>query len=385
MNNQRQSKIALLINMISPARIPLYAGLAASFDLLILHGGTERNRDSWRDVHAMLPGAKIVKAWGWQIPISRREKGQTFDEQYFHFNPGYLWELLRFRPDAIVTNEMGIRTLIALIYGTVFRKPVWVWWGGTIHTENKKSGLVRRCLRRLFSRWVGRWISYGQSSTEYLLSLGVSKHRILELQNAADERYFAIPAQPTFVLEPHPVLLYVGQFIARKGVHLFLRAAASLQKQGLEFSLLLVGSGRDKPATEKLVQELGLKNVHFQASQMPAEMPGIYRSANVLVFPTLEDPWGLVANEAIIAGLPVLCSKYAGCAQELFPVESIFDPENAEEFEDKLRAAVTGRLPKPDLSRIKTNAQITTELVAALIGLLRKPLKSVVASGQVPA
>src|SRR2546425_10827225 len=65
MNNQRQSKIALLINMISPARIPLYAGLAASFDLLILHGGTERNRDSWRDVHAMLPGAKIVKAWGW--------------------------------------------------------------------------------------------------------------------------------------------------------------------------------------------------------------------------------------------------------------------------------------------------------------------------------
>ena len=53
MNNQRQSKIALLINMISPARIPLYAGLAASFDLLILHGGTERNRDSWRDVHAM--------------------------------------------------------------------------------------------------------------------------------------------------------------------------------------------------------------------------------------------------------------------------------------------------------------------------------------------
>jgi glycosyltransferase involved in cell wall biosynthesis len=333
----------------------------------------------------MLPGAKIVKAWGWQIPISRREKGQTFDEQYFHFNPGYLWELLRFRPDAIVTNEMGVRTLIALIYGTVFRKPVWVWWGGTIHTENKKSGLVRRCLRRLFSRWVGRWISYGQSSTEYLLSLGVGKHRILELQNAADERYFAIPAQPTFVLEPHPVLLYVGQFIARKGVHLFLRAAASLQKQGLEFSLLLVGSGRDKPATEKLVQELGLKNVHFQASRMPAEMPGIYRSANVLVFPTLEDPWGLVANEAIIAGLPVLCSKYAGCAQELFPVESIFDPENAEEFENKLRAAVTGRLPKPDLSRIKTNAQITTELVAALIGSLRKPLKSVVASGQVPA
>jgi glycosyltransferase involved in cell wall biosynthesis len=385
MNNRRSPKIALLINMISPARIPLYAGLAASFDLLILHGGTERNRDSWRDVQAMLPGAKIVQAWGWQIPIARRAKGQTFDEQYFHFNPGYLWQLLRFKPDAIVTNEMGVRTLIALIYGTVLRKPVWVWWGGTIHTENKKSGVVRRCLRRLFSRWVAHWISYGKSSTEYLLSLGVSKHRILELQNAADERYFAFPAQPMFVFEPRPVLLYVGQFIARKGVQLFLRAAARLQKQGLEFSLLLVGSGRDKPTTEKLVQELGLKNVHFQPSQRPAEMPGIYRSADVLVFPTLEDPWGLVANEAIISGLPVLCSTYAGCAQELFPTDSIFDPENADEFDHQLRAAVAGRLPKPDLSRIKTNAQITTELVAALNGSLRKPLKPVTASGQVPA
>ena len=114
-------------------------------------------------------------------------------------------------------------------------------------------------------------------------------------------------------------------------------------------------------------------------------MPGIYRSADVLVFPTLEDPWGLVANEAIISGLPVLCSKYAGCAQELFRLDSIFDPENAEDFEHKLRAAVAGRLPKPDLSRIKTNAQITTELVAALNGSLRKPLKPVVTSGQVPA
>src|SRR2546422_10327555 len=116
MNNQRRSRIALLINMISPARIPLYAGLAASFDLLILHGGRERNRDSLSDVPAMLPGAKIVKTWGWQIPIARREKGRAVDEQYFHFNPGYLWQLLRFKPDADVTKEKGGRKLIILRY-----------------------------------------------------------------------------------------------------------------------------------------------------------------------------------------------------------------------------------------------------------------------------
>jgi glycosyltransferase involved in cell wall biosynthesis len=384
-NNHRNAKVALLINMISPARIPLYARLAEAFDLLILHGGSERNRDAWRNVDTMLPEASVAKAWGWQIPITRRKDGQAFDQQYLHFNPGYLWHLLLYRPDAIITNEMGVRTFIALIYGTVFRKPVWVWWGGTIHTEHKKSGFLRRCSRRLFARWIDHWISYGQSSTEYLLSLGIGRDRILELQNAADERHFALPAQRKFDLRPRPVLLYVGQFIARKGVDLFLRAAAVLQKQGLEFSLLLVGSGRDKQAAEKLARELNLKSVHFQPPETPAEMPGVYRSADVLVFPTLEDPWGLVANEAILSGLPVLCSKYAGCAQELFPAGSIFDPENAEEFVHQLRAAAAGQLPKPDLARIKTSAQIASELITALSNSLPKPLKAVAASGRIPA
>jgi glycosyltransferase involved in cell wall biosynthesis len=385
MNRRRGPKVALLVNMISPARIPVYAGLAEAFELLILHGGSEPNRDSWRNVEGLLPGARIAKAWGWQIPITSRKNGQAFDVQYLHFNPGYLWHLLLYRPDTIVTNEMGVRTLIALIYGTVFRKPVWVWWGGTIHTERRKSGFLRRCSRRLFSRWIARWISYGQSSTEYLLSLGVARDRILELQNTADERHFASPAPARFDLRPRPVLLYVGQFIARKGVELFLKAAAVLEQQGLEFSLLLVGSGRDKSSAEKLARELHLRSVHFHPPQTPAEMPGVYRSADVLIFPTLEDPWGLVANEAILSELPVLCSKYAGCAQELFPPASIFDPDNAHEFVQKLREAAAGQLPKPDLARMKTSAQITSELIAALGGSLRAPLKTVADSGRVPA
>jgi glycosyltransferase involved in cell wall biosynthesis len=95
-------------------------------------------------------------------------------------------------------------------------------------------------------------------------------------------------------------------------------------------------------------------------------MLGVYRSADVLVFPTLEDPWGLVASESILAGLPVLCSKYAGCAQELFSAESIFDPNNLDEFREKLRLAISGRLPPPDLSRLRTTPQVASALIAAL-------------------
>lgn len=359
-------KVALLTNMISPARIPLYSSLADAFDLLILHGGAESNRNSWKGSEKEIPSATIAQAWGWQIPLTRKHKNQAFDEQYLHINPGYLWRLIRFSPDVVVTSELGFRTILALLYGFFFRRPVWVWWGGTLHTERNKTGRLKQSLRTMLARLVRHWISYGQSSTKYLCSLGVSREKILELQNAANEDYFQTPIKPQFQIQPKPVLLYVGQFIARKGIAHFLRAAAALQQKARAFSLLLVGSGRDRLAIEQLSKDLGLRNVHFHAALSPQLMPGVYRSADVLVFPTLEDPWGLVANEAMLAGLPALCSKYAGCAEELFPEECVFDPESPADFKEKLNFALDGHLPPPDLTRLKTAAQVSADLIEAL-------------------
>jgi glycosyltransferase involved in cell wall biosynthesis len=367
-------KVAVLVNMIAPSRIPVYSGLSARFDLLVLHGGTESNRDSWRDLDRTLSNARIVKAWGWQIPIARKHKGQVFDKQYMHITPGYIWHLLKLRPDAVISNEMGLRTLIALAYGTLCNKPVWIWWGGTTHTE-RKIGFARKCLRQLVSRWAKRWISYGQSSTEYLLSLGISRERVLQIQNAVDEQRFAQEAEPQVQLHPRPVLLYVGQFIARKGVEFLLNAAAAVQAKGHEFSLLLVGGGRDKPILEQRVKDLGLSNVHFEPSLPPDRMPSVYRSGDVFVFPTLEDPWGLVVNEAMLSGLPVLCSKHAGCAEELLTPRDIFDPENPEEFARKLEQAVSGQLSKPDLSRLKTMSQVVDQIIRDLELHAQKPFR----------
>jgi glycosyltransferase involved in cell wall biosynthesis len=95
-------------------------------------------------------------------------------------------------------------------------------------------------------------------------------------------------------------------------------------------------------------------------------MPAVYRSGNVLVFPTIEDVWGLVANEAILSGLPVLCSKYAGCAEELFPPESIFDPRNRKQFKRKLHEALAGRIAPADPSRLRTTAELAAMLTQAL-------------------
>ena len=361
----RKIKLALLINIIAPYRLPIYSALADQFDFLLLHGGKEANRDTWSDFDDALPNAKVVRAWGWQVRLARKINGRLFDERFIHITPGLAWHLLRFRPDVVISNELGFRSMVALVYGTVFRKPVWICWEGTVHSE-RGIGLLKKVVRKLFAFWADHWVSLGQTSTEYLLRLGVKRERIFQSQNAVEEERFKADVEPAWVIRPRPVVLHVGQFIERKGIGLLLNAAASLQQSGLEFSLLLVGSGRDKQTLEHRAQSLDLKNVHFLPAQPPDRMPSVYRSADLVVFPTLEDVWGLVANEAILSGIPVLCSKYAGCAPELFTSENIFSPEDLTEFTQKLREAISGRLPGPDPSRLKTTRQIVAELMQEL-------------------
>jgi glycosyltransferase involved in cell wall biosynthesis len=369
-SNTPKTKVALLLNIIAPSRLRLYSALAERFELLILHGGTEANRDSWQGFAEALPNAKVKRAWGWQFHYAKKVAGEVFDEKFIHITPGFVSGLLRFAPDVVVTNEMGFRTLVALAYGAIFRAPVWIWWGGTMHTE-RSNGRLRNAIRRVISLWAKHWISYGQSSTEYLLHLGVAPERILESQNGIDELQFQEQAAPAWTIHPRPVVLYTGQFIERKGAGALLDAAAAIQKQDHEFSLLLVGNGRDKQALELRAKTLGLRNVHFRSSQSPEKMPSVYRSADVMVFPTKEDVWGLVANEAVLSGIPVLCSKYAGCAQELFSEESIFDPGDPIQFAQKLSDVVAGRIPQADRSRIKTTREVANRIIFALEGSIQ--------------
>lgn len=357
-------KVAVLTNTIAPYRLPLYSKLAARFELAIRHGGLEANREEWNDLECSAP-FDIKRSWGVQIRVSKKRSGKSIDTRFLHITPGLFVDLFHFRPDAIISNEMGFRSLVALTYGALFRIPVWIWWGGTCHTE-RNIGAVRRVTRLLFQRWVEHWISYGETSTEYLLSIGVRRNRILQIQNCVDEDLFLGEGPRRFDLHQRPVILYVGRLVLGKGISHLLHAAARLQREGFAFSVLLVGSGPEERRLRTLADELRLRNVYFEHAVTPNEIPAVYRSGDVLVFPTLEDVWGLVVNEAILSGLPVLCSKYAGCATELLPPEAIFDPLDEHDFVSRLRQALKGGTNPPDRSRVLTTAAVADRLIAGI-------------------
>jgi glycosyltransferase involved in cell wall biosynthesis len=360
-------KVAVLVNVIAPYRVPVYEGIAERFHTHAFYAGVERNRAAWGEVPDGRGNLVIRRTAGLSIPY-RTGDGQVYDERTLHLPLGHLLDLHALQPDAVITTEMGLRTLLALVHGALRRVPVWIWWGGTLHTE-RGVGRVRRVVRRFLAGRRVRWISYGESSTEYLLTLGISRDRIVQIQNPVDETLYEGGGRRPPRVE-RPVLLCVGQHIRRKGIDSLLRAAALLQAEGRVFTLRLVGEGPERAAFEQLAGELGLRGVEFLDARSPREMPGVYREADFLVFPTHEDVWGLVVNEALWSGLPVLASIHAGCARELLPPERTFDPHDTEGFARVLRAAVDGAIGPADASPLKRCREVSEMIAADIEGVL---------------
>jgi glycosyltransferase involved in cell wall biosynthesis len=354
-------KLAILTNQLTPYRIPIFANLARDHALRVFISGAEANRSEWKGIDEQMRSFPVKRSWGFTLTSIRKVGDVAFDHRFLHITPGYIADLARFRPDAVISVEMGFRSIVALLYGVLSRRPVWIWWGGTLHTERARP-LIKRLFRWCFARLVPRWISYGVTSTAYLLRIGVKRDWILEIQNCVDERLYSSALRPLLRFEVSPVFLCIGQLIPRKGIDRLLHAAAALQREGRSFSLAIVGSGMEKPALMALAGSLGLRNTTFRDGVPPDIVPQVYASADFLVFPTLEDVWGLVVNEALLSGLPVLCSKYAGAALEIVPPENVFDPLDSHEFVAVLRRALDG-----DVAPADPKVLLTVDQVADLI------------------
>lgn len=109
------------------------------------------------------------------------------------------------------------------------------------------------------------------------------------------------------------MVLFVGQFIHRKGIDLIIEAA---KKTDPNIGYYLVGG---KPTEDLLKRKalLNLKNVHFIGFKTKVELAEYYRAADAFLLPTREDIWGLVINEAMAYGLPVITTDHCVAGLEL--------------------------------------------------------------------
>jgi glycosyltransferase involved in cell wall biosynthesis len=180
-------------------------------------------------------------------------------------------------------------------------------------------------VKRAVVRSCAGFIAYGSRAREYLCSLGAPPERIAIAPNTVDIAAFERSAcsldraaeGARLGLEAEtPVVLFAGQLIDRKEPLLLIEALATLRREGFPAQLLVVGDGPVRRAVQQRADVGGVRAT-FAGNVPPAEMARHYVASDVLVLPSSEEIWGLVANEAMACGRTAVLSDACGAAADL--------------------------------------------------------------------
>ena len=193
------------------------------------------------------------------------------------------------------------------------------------------SPLWKRAVRRLaypgLFRIPRRVLPAGKRQAEYFRYYGVPDDRIVPVHMTVDvtdimSRSDAARANGRAALrasfglpENAVVFIYVGRLEARKGLTTLLAAFSRLHDARANAVLLIVGTGSEQPRVEAATRVNAA--VRYAGRLDHDAVINAYASADVAVLPSIVEPWGLVVNEAMAAGLPVIVSDRAGCVDDL--------------------------------------------------------------------
>ena len=190
-------------------------------------------------------------------------------------------------------------------------------------------------LRTLFD-WA---VAGGREHLAYLEQLGFPMDRTARFYDVVDNQLFVdgtdalrkqLPAE--FGLPANPYFVYVGRFAEEKNIALLLESWIAYRRQGGTWPLVLVGDGPLASSLREAAIASGFgAEVFFPGLKSSRALLPYYAFAGCFVLPSTREPWGLVVNEAMAAGLPVVVSDRCGCAEDLVVPGAngfLFSPED---------------------------------------------------------
>jgi glycosyltransferase involved in cell wall biosynthesis len=198
-----------------------------------------------------------------------------------------------------------------------------------------ERSLIRRHEKRVFfatlSKLASAFLAIGSANRDYYLAHGIPAERIFTMPYCVDNAFFADRARQAQALRARlrsdlqldagcPVILYASKFEPRKRPRDLLlayeRLVSGSDAAGKPF-LLFLGDGELRNSLEAEARSKGLHAVRFLGFRNQSELPAFYDLCDVFVLPSTSEPWGLVVNEVMATGRPVVVSDQVGCARDL--------------------------------------------------------------------
>ena len=308
----------------------------------------------WSGFDPTMPGASAIKLVG-ETKFVETEKIETgYDRGFIVVSPSIIGYLLEFRPQVVFPQAFSLWTVIVALLKPLMRWRIAIIYDGSSPNTDFRDSGFRTFVRRILVRFADAFVSNSNAGKKYLMEvLNVPEEKIFTRTYLVPDagallKRLAQTQPPSLQLKP-PVFLYVGRITARKGIKTLLEACAILKSQGyVDYSLLIVGKGDQREELEAFIKERDFEEQVIWAGWVEYGNLGSYfQQADVFVFPTFEDVWGMVVPEAMVFGKPVLCSNGAASCELIVSGENgyIFEPSSAKELADKMQIFIDN----PDL------------------------------------
>ena len=344
-------KVVILTEIIAPYRIPVFNALArrAEVDLhVVFLAETDEVLRQWRVYKDEISFSnQILPSWRWRA-----------GKRSFLINRG-LWSALnKLSPQVIICGGYNYAASWEALLWASRHGAEFVLWSESNGQDTRAGRVSIEFLKAFFLRHCDRFVVPGMASFEYLRSLGSPAVSIVTAPNAVDNTLFGLRAEAARAKAtefrenlklPSRFILFVGRLVPEKGIFDLLEAYAKLES-GVrsEVGLVFAGDGISRKELAQRASRLSPGTVCFPGFAHREDLAGLYALADILVLPTHSDTWGLVVNEAMACGLPIIVSSVAGCSADL--VENgwngyVVPPRDS----GRLSVAINSLLRQPDL------------------------------------
>lgn len=297
-------KILLITNIPAPYRLPIYERLAQVYgdDFLVIYAAkTEANRE-WKMTitgfnHRFLNENSTAKKDGFN---------------YVHNNPDVWHHLWTFKPDVVITTGFNPTHLYGWLYSVIMRKKHIPMSDGWSVSEAHLSW-IHTLMRTLVYKTSHAFIGASSNTLDLFKSYHLNEEKLFQSHLCIDNDRFTTTAS---LEERHYHLMFSGQFTHRKLPLFFAEVARAVREHIPDLKLLILGNGPLKEEFFALLERYHL-SYHYAGFVDQASLPSYYGDAKLFLFPTLLDPWGVVANEAMASGTPIITTPFAGVINDL--------------------------------------------------------------------
>lgn len=334
----RKYRVLLIASHPIQYAAPLYRLMAKhpQLDILVAYcslQGAEKGVDPGFGVEVAWD-VPLLEGYPW-VHVPNRSPRPGIDRFFGLINPG-LWKLVRQgRFDCLIVYGYAYLSFwLAILSAKSARIPLILATDATCLAPRDGRGWKIPLKRILLPRIYGLadiFCATSSATIEFLRSLGIPEDCIVLCHYTVDNDYFAQATAKVNRIEVRQrwnipddavVILFCGKLVPWKRPQDVLRAFAAINQQPQVISnpvyLIYAGEGILRQSLEIEAKSLGVTDrVRFLGFVNQSRLPEVYAASDLLVLPSEYEPWGLVVNEAMVCGLPVIVSDRVGAERDL--------------------------------------------------------------------